>query len=169
MRNGMAKKIALGGILAALAMVILCLGGLIPLATFVCPVICILICSLVLHFCGSRIAWAWYGAVAVLGLLLSPDKEAAAVFLALGAYPILKAWFDRWKASILWKLLYFNGITLFMYYIMIFIFGMDQLLSEYMEWGYIGLGIILLLGNVTFFLVDRLLRILEIKVRSRGR
>ena len=40
-------------------------------------------------------AWAWYGAVSILSLLLGPDKEAAAIFLALGYYPILKRHIDR--------------------------------------------------------------------------
>ena len=43
----------------------------------------------VLKTCGVRIAWAWYGAVAILSLLLAPDKEAAAVFAFLGYYPIV--------------------------------------------------------------------------------
>ena len=32
-----AKNMALGGVMAALAVVIMCMGGLIPLATYVCP------------------------------------------------------------------------------------------------------------------------------------
>ena len=85
-----AGQIALGGILAALAVVLMNMGTLIPVATYVCPMLCMLLLQLVLKICGSRIAWAWYGAVAILSLLMAPDKEAAVVFLALGYYPILK-------------------------------------------------------------------------------
>ena len=38
-RNG-AKSVALGGVMAALAVVIMCMGGIIPLATYVCPMLC---------------------------------------------------------------------------------------------------------------------------------
>ena len=82
--------------MAALAVVIMSLGTLIPVATFVCPVLCMLILQLVLKLCGSRIAWAWYGAVAILSLLMAPDKEAAAVFLFLGYYPVVKPRMDSY-------------------------------------------------------------------------
>ena len=70
---------ALGGVLAALAVVIMALGTLIPVATYVCPVLCMLLLQAVNKLCGSRVAWAWYGAVAILSMLLAPDKEKAAI------------------------------------------------------------------------------------------
>ena len=110
-----AKNIALGGMLAATALVIMCLGGLIPFATFVCPAFCILIMQLVLRFTTRRIGIAWYMAVSILCVLLAPDKEAAAVFVCLGYYPVLKPFFEKWLMSILWKLLFFNAVILLMY------------------------------------------------------
>ena len=86
MRRNSAKEIALGGMLAALAMVIMCLGGLVPASTYVCPMLCALVLQVVKKLCGDRIAWAWYGAVSILSILLGPDKEAAAVFLFFGSY-----------------------------------------------------------------------------------
>ena len=70
----------MGGVFAALAVVIMNLGGLIPMATYVCPTLCMVILSFVHMACGRRIAWSWYAAVSILSLLMSPDKEAAAVF-----------------------------------------------------------------------------------------
>ena len=81
--NRPAYSVALGGLLAALAVVIMGLGTLIPIATYVCPMACIVLTQVVLIICGRRIAWAWYGAVAILSCLLAPDKEAAAVFAFL--------------------------------------------------------------------------------------
>ena len=81
---------ALGGIFAALAVVIMSLGGLIPASTFICPILSMILLTVVKSRCGSKIAWVWYGTVAILSLLFDPDKEAAAVFLFLGCYPILK-------------------------------------------------------------------------------
>ena len=95
MRKTPASKIAFGGIFAALALVIMNLGSLIPVATYVCPMLCMLILALVTGMCGNRIGWAWYGAVAILSVLMAPDKEAAAVFVFLGYYPIIKPRFDR--------------------------------------------------------------------------
>ena len=72
-----AAPVALGGVMAALATVIMALGTMIPAATYVCPMLCMLILAVVYRTCGSSIAWAWYGAVAILSLLMAPDKEAA--------------------------------------------------------------------------------------------
>ena len=157
MRNNGAKQIALGGMMAALAVVIMSLGGMIPSATFVCPMLCCLILQIVRTICGDRMAWAWYGAVAILSLLMGPDKEAAAVFVFLGYYPILKPKFDKSRLKWVWKLLYFNVVILAMYWLLIHLFGMAQLAREWEELGIWMTGIMLLLGNVTFFLLDRVL------------
>ena len=155
--RGEARKIALGGMMAALAVVIMSLGGLIPVATFVCPMLCMLLLAFVTRFCGSRIGWAWYGAVAILSLLMGPDKEAAAVFAFLGFYPIIKPKLDRMKLGAVLKLVLFNGLILSMYAVLIRLFGMDQIAAEYQELGTLMTVVVLLLGNVTFFLLDKVL------------
>ena len=157
MKRNSAKEIALGGVMAALAVVIMCLGGLIPLATFVCPMLCCLMVKLVMTLCGQRIAWAWYGAVAILCALLGPDKEAAAVFVFLGYYPIIKPKLDKLPGKWIWKVLYFNLVTLAMYALLIYVMGMSDLASEYREMGMILTVVTLLLGNVVFIMLDFLL------------
>lgn len=160
MRNNTAKNIALGGMLAAAVLVIMCLGGLIPVATFVCPMLCAIGQHIVLRICGRRIAWAWYAAVALLSLLIGPDKEAAAIFALLGYYPILKPAFDKSKLRWLWKLLLFNGAVCVLYTVVLRLLGLETVASDYQELGLAGLIVLLILGNVTFFLLDRLLTIL---------
>ena len=152
-----AAAVALGGVLAALAVVIMSMGTLIPVATYVCPMLCALILKLVLNTCGKRIAWAWFGAVALLSLLLAPDKEAAAVFCAIGYYPILKPGLDRKKFSWLRKGLLFNASILALYWLLMHLFGLDQITAEFAEMGAVLTAVTLLLGNVTFFMLDRLL------------
>ena len=143
--------------MAALAVVIMCLGGLIPFATFVCPMLCCMITKLVLSMCGKRIAWAWYGAVAILSVLMAPDKEAAAVFVFLGYYPIVKPWMDKRKLSWLWKGLLFNCAILLMYWLLIHILGLSEIANDYEEAGTVMTIVMLLLGNVTFFMLDLVL------------
>lgn len=157
LRGNSAKEMALGGVLAALSVVIMCLGGLIPVATYVSPVLCIILGSIVARVCGKRIAFAWYGAVAVLSLLLAPDKEAVAVYVFLGNYPVLKPWFSRYRLGTLLKLLYFNAAITVMYAIILYVLGMERLLLEFQGFGVIGAVVLLILGNITFFFLDRLL------------
>lgn len=159
-----ASRIALGGILAALAVVIMSMGTLIPVATYVCPMLCMVLLKMVLLMCGRRIAWSWYGAVAILSMLMAPDKEAAAVFLALGYYPIVKPWLDRRKLAWLWKAVLFNAVILILYAVLLNLFGMAQLVSEFQGMGSAMLAILLILGNITFFLLDRLL---EMRLKRR--
>lgn len=167
MRNGQAKLMALGGILAAVAMVIMCLGGLIPFATYVCPMLCTIAGFLVLQFCGRKIAWVWYVVVAILSLLMSPDKEAAAVFLVLGYYPIVKPSLERSRLCWLWKLLLFNASVVLLYTLLIRLFGMTEISSDFEFLGGIGLVIMLVLGNAVFVLLDMVLNMFSRKLRGK--
>lgn len=164
-RNNQASSIALGGVMAALAVVFLCLT-VIPVATFICPALCMMLLRFVSQKCGKRIGWAWYGAVAILGVLLAPDKEATAVFVFLGYYPLIKPALDRWKPSWLWKGLYFNIAIAILYTLLLKVLGMDELAEDYAELGMILTVVMLVMGNITFFLLDRLL---GMRFRKRSR
>lgn len=152
---------ALGGVMAALALVVMCLGGLIPLATYVCPMFCAVLLMVVLKLTGGRVAWAWYGAVSILSMLLGPDKEAAAVFVFLGYYPIVKPWLDKRKLAFLWKLVLFNAAIFAMYTVLIHVLGLADVAAEFEELGTVLTVVTLVLGNVTLFMMDVLLTVLE--------
>lgn len=157
------SAVALGGMLTALAIVIMCLGGLIPVATYVCPMLCAVLQFIVLQLCGRRIAWAWFCAVALLSLLLGADKEAAAVFVLLGYYPIIKPRLDAARLRWLWKLLLFNGAVVLLYTVLLRFMGLESVSEEFQEFGNLALAVMLIMGNVTFFLLDKLLDMMEKK------
>lgn len=156
-RDNASSAVALGGVLAALAVVIMCMGGLIPVATFICPAVCMMIQAVVLRCCGRRFAWAWYGAVAILSLLMGPDKEAAAVFVFLGYYPILRPWLNKLRPDWLFKGLYFNAVIAVLYTLLLKVLGFAEILEDYAEMGAVMTVAMLIMGNITFFLLDRLL------------
>lgn len=143
--------------MAALAVVIMCMGGMIPMATYVCPTICAIVLAVVLRYTGKRIAWAWYAAVSALSLLLGPDKEAAAVFVFLGYYPIIKPWVDGRKVPFLWKLLIFNLSIGTLYALLLYLFRLEQVVQEFRELGLALSLVTLVLGNVVLFILDLLL------------
>ena len=147
----------MGGVFAALAVVMMNLGGLIPVATYTTPVLCMVLLKFVLMTCGSRIGWAWYGAVAILSLLLAPDKEAAAVFGVLGYYPILKPWFDRRPVSVLWKLVYFNVAIACVFGLTLVLMGIETVSKELIEAGWFMAVVTWLLANATLFMTDLVL------------
>ena len=128
--------------------------------------LCCLLLKFVYQSCGKRIGWSWYGAVAILSLLMGPDKEAAAVFVFFGYYPLVKPKLDRLKLGWVLKALLFNVSAIAMYYLLIHLFGMAQLAVEFQKMGNILMIVTLALANVTFFLLDRLL---GMKLRRRRR
>lgn len=84
------RRLALGGVSCALAVVTLLLGGLLPAATFCAPLLAMAVLLPVLEEYGSRPAAAAYGATAILALWLVPEPETALVYLFFGWYPILR-------------------------------------------------------------------------------
>lgn len=163
-----AFSMALGGIFAAIAVILQSLGGLIPVATYVTPMLCCILLNIVRSLCGNRIGWAWYGAVAVLSILMAPDKEAAAVFVCLGYYPLLKPTFDELPFRALWKAVYFNAVILALYWALLHILGLASVQADLGELNFAGLILLLLLGNFTFFTLDRLLSMPKWKGEHRG-
>ena len=75
MRRGKSTEIALCGMMTALAVVILCLGGLIPAATFCCPVLASLVLLPVMQRWGRRDAVLVWAASAILGLCSGRTKR----------------------------------------------------------------------------------------------
>ena len=154
------QKMAFGGMMTAVAVVIMSLGSLIPVNTYVCPVLCILITRPVMAGCGRRTAWCYYMATAVLSLLLAPDREAALVYLFLGYYPLIRHRFarvqPRWLCQGL-KILFFTGSGALVYGLMMAVMGVEAVLGEYSGPGAWLLVLTVILWDVMLLLVDRLL------------
>ena len=157
------RKMALTGMLCALAVVIMMLGGVIPLATFCCPALAGLMLIPVFVECGEKLSWCAYAAIAALSLILCPDKEAALLLAFIGYYPILRWRLDQLRSRLLRvvaKLGVFNLAVLAMYALSILVLQMDQILREYQEMGLALTVACLLVGNVTLLLYDRLIAIM---------
>ena len=157
------RKMALTGMLCALAVVIMMLGGVIPLATFCCPAMAGLMLIPVFVECGEKLSWCAYAAIAALSLILCPDKEAALLFAFIGYYPILRWRLDQLRSRLLRvvaKLGVFNLAVLAMYALSILVLQMDQILREYQEMGLALTVACLLIGNITLLLYDRLIAVM---------
>ena len=118
--------VALCGMAVAVAVVLLLLGAILPVALFIAPAAGGIFIGAVGVECGRRWAWTAYGAAGLLGLLLVPDKETAFLFVALlGYYPLVKPWFDKLRPAPLRvgaKLLLCNGAVLLMYGVLFLLF-----------------------------------------------
>jgi len=149
---------ALCGVLCALALVILLLGGVIPAALYACPMLAMLVLLPILSECGPRLAGAAYGAVAILAVLLVPDKELAAVYVFFGCYPLLRPRLERLPSRplrLLAKLAFCNAAIFLMYALLLFVFQLDALTEEYASASRLMIGALAAMGNVIFLLLDR--------------
>ena len=158
------KQIALGGVLAALAVVILILGGLIPVGTYAAPMLASLPLVLLLAELPKPLCIGWYAAVALLGVLICPDREASFLFLFLGWYPIARPALDRLPRllRVPVKLAVFLTAVAALYALLILVFQLEALVNEAKETGLPMLIALLVLGCAAFLLFDVLLTRLTI-------
>lgn len=165
-RRTKASVLALCGVLAALAVGLMFLGGTVAFASIACPVLASLVLIPVYCECGWKWGLVWYGAVSLLGLLLAPEKECAILFVFFGYYPMLKTFFGRLHGGKLlkWvvKLLYINLALCAAYGLMIFVFRMPAVSAEFREYSRWMLAALLALANLTFVVYDILIGRLEI-------
>lgn len=166
------KALALSAVLAALAVALLFLGGVIPLTAIALPVLASLALIPVYAEYGAKWGFLWYLAVAVLGLLLTPDKEAAVLFVFFGYYPMLRKAFGRIRLRVgrwLGKLLYLNASVVAAYALMIFVFRIGTLAEDFAATEKWLLAAVLILGNACFALYDALLVRFEVVYHARLR
>ena len=148
------RQMALGGMLTAVSVVIMCLGSVIPINTYVCPVLCILVTRPVLDRCGRRIGWCYYLATAILSLLLAPDREAALVYAFLGYYPMIRPFFEKLgPVKGVAKLVFFTLAGAAAYGVLLLVMGVGVAMNE----GWLLTAVTVILWDVLFLLVDRLL------------
>ena len=103
-KNKMTKRLALGGVMAALAITLLYLFGMTAFDLSVL-VLCALMTMLIMVECGVKVTWIYAAVTAVLAILLLPSKLYAIQYLVFSAiYPILKMYFERLPAMFAWLL-----------------------------------------------------------------
>lgn len=159
------RQIAVSGMMVALAVAILMMGGVIPAATFVGPALAGLMLIPVFAEGGQKLALGAWLAISALGLMLSADKEAALLFAFLGWYPAMKWKLDMklpgWKGVPV-KLLIWNACAGAMAAMIFYVFRMDQVMAEYREMGRAMLIGFIALANITLLVYDRLLGIMAV-------
>lgn len=156
------QRMALCGLLAALSVVLLSAGSIIPLATFCCPVLAMLCALPVQEEYGTKTTLVFYGAVSVLALLLCADKEVALLYTFLGWYPAVRTRLDAaiaakaLRAAV--KLALFCAAVSAMYTLAILVLGMGYLADEYAAEGQAVLAVTVVLACIVWLLLDNVLQ-----------
>lgn len=166
-------QIALCGVLGALSVAMLAMGGLIPLATYCAPMLAGMALIPVLAECPERYGWMTWAAASVLGLLLVPDRELALVYtLVLGPYPMLKRRIDRLRSlplRLVCRLLGFNLSVLVCYALLLVVFPLPSLMEEFTAGGALLTAATLVTGNLAFLVYDVALRAVAVLYARRLR
>ena len=171
-KRGAAARMALCGVLAALAVALMFLGGTVPFASIACPVLASLVLIPVYCECGWTWGLLWSAAVAALAALLAPEKEAAVLFVFFGYYPMLRKLIGRLRvraAAWVVKLVYVNAAVFAAYGLMLYVFHLTAVMEDFAGMGKAMLAVLLVLANVTFVIYDVLIARLEIYYHVRLR
>ena len=158
MRNNKVRsfKAALGGIIAALSIVLMFSTGIVPTLTYAIPAICGALLMAVVIEISPAFAGVIYVAVSILSVLVVADKEAAIMYVAFfGYYPIIKSFIER-KPGIIrsWIIKYFifNVAVVTAYFaaskVLVITFADIEFLGKF------ALPALLLAGNVVFAIYD---------------
>ncbi len=153
------RKAALCGMMAALTVVVLCLGGMIPLATFACPMLAMLCLIPAVCEYGAGTALLLYGAASILALLLGPDKEIAFLYVFLGWYPAIRPRLSGIPRAVRWlvKCGLFSAAMAVMYTLILHLFRLGAVVEEFAGYSTAMVLGLLALGNVTFLAFDQAL------------
>ena len=144
---------------AALCVVLMVLGSALGVMTYVCPMLAGLAVGTVREELGPRDALTLWAAAGLLGLLLVPELEMAALFAGLfGWYPAVRPALERlsrWRRRFV-KSALFLGATLVVYGALFCLLGLEGLALEH-GWE---AALLLVLACPVFFLYDRVLGLL---------
>ena len=115
-------------------------------------------------------AWCCWAAVAILALLLGPDKEASALYLFLGWYPLLQPKLEAIRRPLLrWlaKLAVAAVSTGVMYALLLYVFCLEAVVEEFAQTAPWLLWLTAALGLLVFVVYDILLRRFTVMWRRR--
>ncbi len=143
---------------AALCTVLLFMTGLFPFSTYALPALAGLLMVSVAVETRPRWAFTLYVAVSILSFLMTPDKEAMLMFVMFfGHYPITKLLLEKlkWKPLVfVLKFFCFNFCVVLGYLIILYIFRIPDILTEFGDFGKYSVLVLLGLGNLLFVVYD---------------
>ena len=152
------RELALGGMLCALAVVILLLGSVLEITVLCGPLLAILILLPVRETGGNRAGWSAWAVVSLLSLLLLPNRESGLVYLCFGWYPMAQRAVAKLPRLLrtLCCVGICTGVILLLYGVIFRLMGLPGDWQQDPKWLTAAL---VLMANVTFVLLDRAVEI----------
>lgn len=161
LRNKLAFKVSLGGIISAVCLFLMFCTGMFPMLDYTIPAFAGFLMVIMIVETGAKWAFVTYASVSVLCFIMTPNYEASLLFiLFMGYYPILKFYLDRLKSKVLsWLIKYavFNVAIVLFYFIFQFLITSVDLTEDMGVFGKYAVPVLLLGANVFFLIYDTLL------------
>ena len=138
----------------ALAVVLLSLGGLVPIATYCAPLLAMAVLLPVQEEYGNKLAITAWVSVSLLALMLTPDRETALVYVFFGWYPVVRpriAALPSRLVRLAVRLIIANAAILLLYGAVLRLMGLT---ADLLEETFLLNAALLAMGNVVFLLLD---------------
>lgn len=163
------REIALCGMMNALAVVIMNLGGIVPMATFCTPILAMIVLLPVLEEYGAKLGWCAWVTVSILSLLQVTDRETAFVYVFFGWYPMLRPAINKLPTKLGRlgvKLIICNAVIALLYGAVLRVMGLT---ADLLEGTKLMNYALLALGNAAFLLLDLVLERMTLLWRVKWR
>lgn len=158
MSSRLSYKVALGGVISSLSIICMFLTSVFPAMYLALPMIAGGLLMVVVAEVDLSWAFLTYTSISLLSVFVTPDKEAALIFIMLfGHYPILKQVIEKSEKRflrIVLKLLIYNICIVTNFRLTVYVLGYDQILEDIVSWGKYGLYILLGISNLVFLIYD---------------
>lgn len=149
-------KVAFGGIITALSVLLMFFSGIIPATEYALPIIAGVLLIPVYLEMGRKWAFPVFIAVSIVSFLIVPSKEPPVMYtLFFGYYPLVKEIIEKIKPkfiSFAVKLIFYNFMTIAAVIIVAKVFGIPFV--EDSEFGRFTIPIFLVLSNFVFVVYD---------------
>ena len=163
------REIALCGMMNALAVVIMNLGGIVPMATFCTPILAMIVLLPVLEEYGAKLGWCAWVTVSILSLLQVADRETAFVYVFFGWYPMVRPAINKLPTKLGRlgvKLIICNAVIALLYGAVLRVMGLT---ADLLEGTKLMNYALLALGNISFLMMDLVLGRMTLMWRVKWR
>lgn len=161
MRDKLAFRIALGGVISAVCLLAMFCTGFLPMLDYTIPTFAGFLMVVMIVETNAKWAFTTYAAVSALCLLITPNYQASLLFIIfMGYYPILKIYLDKIKSrAVSWCVKYavFNVAIIIFYLLFQYVFMSEEMTDGMESFGKYAVYVLWGAANVFFLIYDRLL------------
>lgn len=154
-------KVALGGVISSMSLFVMFLTGILPAFYIAFPMLAGGLLLVIVSDVGVKWAFVTYIGIGLLSLFITPDKEAALMFILLfGHYPILKQYIDKLKIMplrLVLKIAVYNICIVTIFKLSMLVLGVEDMFADFEFLGKYVVPVLLAFTTLVFLVYDQIL------------